>query len=337
MAERDETRGKTARGIFPSSPACGQWETLLADALDGLLRPEDEATFATHMAGCAACTEMFEEARRGREWLEFLSPEPEVPAHLLEKILTGTGHGQATPGRLAVAGAPSVMAMPPVWQQTGFSARMWRFAEPRLMMTAAMAFFSIALTLNLTGIRLTGLRLSDMTPANIQNALSRQIYGAKSQMVRYYDNLRFVYEVELKMREFRRDEETSRPPAQQKPANNPPANNPKSGGTSKNAPQQDILWGRPTLACERRPQVCHRRRDKVQQAQIRQQRFWSRMDETRQKGAWHELRQPSRYSGCSLLPKLRKGPVRSVRTVGFRCHLLRAVPRRQIRNWRYCL
>ena len=33
------------RAHIPSSPACGQWETLLADALDGLLKPEDEATF----------------------------------------------------------------------------------------------------------------------------------------------------------------------------------------------------------------------------------------------------------------------------------------------------
>src|SRR5579883_2202245 len=101
------------RTHIPSSPACGQWETLLADALDGLLRPEDETTFATHMATCAACTEMFEEARRGREWLEFLSPEPEVPAYLLDKILSETGHGHATAGKLAVAGAPNVMAMPP--------------------------------------------------------------------------------------------------------------------------------------------------------------------------------------------------------------------------------
>jgi len=44
------------RGNIPNSPACGQWETLLADALDGLLQPEDEATFSSHMASCAACT-----------------------------------------------------------------------------------------------------------------------------------------------------------------------------------------------------------------------------------------------------------------------------------------
>ena len=81
------------RGNIPNSPACGQWETLLADALDGLLQPEDEATFSSHMASCAACTALFEEARQGREWLEFLSPEPEVPEGLLDKILAQTGPG----------------------------------------------------------------------------------------------------------------------------------------------------------------------------------------------------------------------------------------------------
>ena len=75
------------RTFIPNSPACGQWETLLADALDGLLKPEDEAIFNAHMAVCPACSALFEEARRGREWLEFLSPEPEVPAGLLDKIL----------------------------------------------------------------------------------------------------------------------------------------------------------------------------------------------------------------------------------------------------------
>ena len=55
----------TDRAQFPSSPACGQWETLLADALDGLLHPEDEPTFTAHMAGCKACAALFDESCRG--------------------------------------------------------------------------------------------------------------------------------------------------------------------------------------------------------------------------------------------------------------------------------
>ena len=80
---------------IPGSAACGQWETLLADALDGLLKPEDEGAFTAHMAACPACAALYEEARKGREWLEFLSPEPEAPEGFLEKILAHTGPGHA--------------------------------------------------------------------------------------------------------------------------------------------------------------------------------------------------------------------------------------------------
>jgi hypothetical protein len=241
MAERDETRGKTARGNFPASPACGQWETLLADALDGLLRPEDEAIFSTHMATCAACTEMFEEARRGREWLEFLSPEPEVPAYLLDRILSGTGPGDNATGRLAIAGAPNVMAMPPVWQQLSFSARVKRFAEPRLMMTAAMAFFSIALTLSMAGVRLDVVHIGDLRPANVRSALEKRIMTASTPLVRYYDHLRFVYEVESRMRELRRTSESQQD--QQKPAGGEGQSHKRDGGSNlhpKDAPQQTV-------------------------------------------------------------------------------------------------
>ena len=162
------------RTNIPSSPACGQWETLLADALDGLLRPEDESTFSSHMATCANCTTLFEEARQGREWLEFISPEPEVPAGLLDKLLAQTGPGQMAGMGLATT-AGNVVPITPAWQRPGFMARIRRFAEPRLLMTAAMAFFSIALTLNLTGVRLSRIRLSDLKPTSRLKSRHRHV------------------------------------------------------------------------------------------------------------------------------------------------------------------
>ena len=199
----------TERTQFPNSPACGAWETLLTDALDGLLRPEDEATFTSHKAICPACTALYEEARKGREWLEFLSPEPEAPEGLLERILAHTGPGHAARGPLpAMAGSGSVPAfVVPVWQQTGFFARMRYAVQPRLVMTAAMAFFSIALTLSLTGVRLTTLRLADLRPRAVRSYMERQLNMASVPIVRYYDHLRFVYEVESKVRQMRSQSE----------------------------------------------------------------------------------------------------------------------------------
>ncbi len=234
---------------IPNSPACGQWETLLADALDGLLRPEDEATFSGHMASCRACTALFEEARRGREWLEFLSPEPEIPEGLLDKILAATGPGQVA-GYGLVAGESAAIAVPPVWQQTGFMAKMRRFAEPRLMMTAAMAFFSIALTLNLTGIRLSELRLSDLRPSAMRSLLERQFTVASTPIIRYYDHLRVVYEFQSRMRELRRNSEGESGEQQRKnsepavPGESKQTAPRKDGGSRVDPPQQS---GTPTM------------------------------------------------------------------------------------------
>jgi len=215
---------------IPGTPACGEWETLLADALDGLLKPEEEARFLAHKAGCPACAALYEAARKGREWLEFLSPEPEPPEWLLEKILAttgpGTGLGQALSGLPVPAGAGVVPAFvppvrhpsdpgssshpslgTPVWQQPGFFARMRLSVQPRLLMTAAMAFFSIALTLNLAGVRLSNLRLADLRPRAVRSYMERQLTMASVPIVRYYDHLRFVYEVEARMRELRGQDE----------------------------------------------------------------------------------------------------------------------------------
>lgn len=202
------------RTHIPSSEACGEWETQLADALDGLLGAEDEAKFTAHKTACPACAALYEEARKGREWLEFLSPEPEVPAGLLERILakTGPGHAGAGPMLPLPAGAGTVpIFVPPVWQQPGFMTRVRSAMQPRMLMTAAMAFFSIALTLNMTGVRVsdvhvTALRWSDLRPRAMRAYMERQLNMASVPIVRYYDHLRFVYEVESRVQELRGDD-----------------------------------------------------------------------------------------------------------------------------------
>jgi hypothetical protein len=228
---------------------CEDWEALLADALDGLLVMEDRVLFDGHSGECAVCARLLAEAKQGQEWMQFLQEEPEMPADLVERIL-GKTSGAVADHPLAVYGAP-IPAGGPVVLGMPMRRMVW---DTRLMMTAAMAFFSIALTLNLAGVRITGFRLAALTPASLEGNLTRQFYGAKSQAVRYYDNLRFVLEVESKLRDLRRDEDTAPPTAQpkedEKPAN-PPAGSHKTGGQLEpipSAPKPDVIWGHPVLA-----------------------------------------------------------------------------------------
>lgn len=222
------------RTHIPNSPACGEWETLLTDALDGLLSPDDRARFEAHKADCPACAALYEEARKGREWLEFLSPEPEPPEGLLERILahTGPGHpaesgwhtGMPVPAVAGTAGVPDFV--PPVWQQAGFLGRMRYALQPRLLMTAAMAFFSIALTLNMTGVHLSTLRLADLRPTAMRSYMERQLVEASVPIVRYYDHLRFVYEVQSRVRALRgqsEGENNGTPQTDQQQYQGPPA------------------------------------------------------------------------------------------------------------------
>jgi anti-sigma factor RsiW len=232
--------------------ACEQWQMLLTDALDGLLKPGDEAAFAAHMAICPACTALFEDARRGREWLGFLSTEPEVPAGLLDKILAKTGPGQADILSAAPAKA-KLLTMPAAWQRPGFVGNVRRFADRRLLMTAAMAFFSISTTLSLTNIRLSSLSLADLRPTALRSVMERRLTMASTPIIRYCDHSHLVYEVQSTMRQLRRaaesDAQSGTDSEGHKPNNDAPGESrhtPGPGGRS--APRQAPLQtGNPTI------------------------------------------------------------------------------------------
>jgi hypothetical protein len=223
--------GSVKPGQGGNSQHCAQCEAMLTDALDGTLSAADQATFNLHMVGCPSCSAMLADAQRGVEWMEMLkSPRPEPPNTLLERILAQTSGKDAalanppiilgatdrlrTPTPTTILGRPALV--PGAGMQPSFaSANVLPFRtrvthafhslghtmlQPRLAMTAAMAFFSIALTLNLTGVRLSELRASDLKPSSIL----RSAYAAKARVVQYSDNLRVVYELESRVRDLQR-------------------------------------------------------------------------------------------------------------------------------------
>ena len=184
----------------PSSaaPPCLACEALLPDALDAILSPADQAWFDAHLATCATCSDMMADAQRGAAWLELLkTPRPEPSPALMSRILAQTSGQQHIthlvttlgPQRLIADTWPAYIAPLPPSNVIPFRPRgLARMLETRLAMTAAMAFFSIALTLNLTGVRLNQLHASDLRPGNISNTW----FQATAQAHRSYDNLKVV-------------------------------------------------------------------------------------------------------------------------------------------------
>lgn len=132
----------------------------------------------------------------------------------------------ATPGRFSGTPGTSI----PVWQRSSLAALRRNLTEPRLALVGAMAFFSITLTLNLMGVRITNLRAADLQPQSVRRSVTRQYAEANAHVVRYYENLRIVYEVESRVQQLRRAADTDAQPEQ-------PGNNQSKGKSGANHSQ----------------------------------------------------------------------------------------------------
>lgn len=233
----DESQfGKKPGPASGNALRCEDWEAQLTDALDGLLPAGQAAVFAAHAESCANCGDLFAHAKQGQEWLTYLHDEPAAPVDLVSRIIEKTLGAEGIPVPLVAAGAGAgtgavAMAMP--WRRS--------FHETRLLMTVAMAFFSLALTLNLvTGGHLSSLRLADLKPSQIGNTISREFYGARKSAVQYYENMRFFYQLQSRMRELRRDVEQ---PQQQNQQNQQQNQQQKPSGKNGGSARADQSTG----------------------------------------------------------------------------------------------
>jgi len=208
------------------STGCLECEASRADWLDGTLTAAEQARFDQHVASCATCNRMASEAQRGAAWLEMLrTPRPEPRAELLERILASTSAVglpgtendlEATPawqgyGVPAISGPVGMPSLTPPSNLISFGARLaanqrfqtlrYNLLQPRLAMTAAMAFFSVALTLNLAGVRLNEVHASNLTPTGLR----RTFYDTSAKASRYYGNLKVVYVMESRLEDLRKN------------------------------------------------------------------------------------------------------------------------------------
>jgi hypothetical protein len=172
--------------------ACEEFQAMLVDVLDGVLPGAQRAAFEAHRRTCPDCAPLSGEAEAGRRWLRMLQAEEVIPPpQLLEDLLRATSRAarpvprQSWRRRLSLT--PELVL---VWRTV---------SQPRFAMGFAMVFFCFAALLSVTGVKLSGLRAADLRPS----ALVRDGYALGGRAVSYYDNLRWVYEVESRVRELR--------------------------------------------------------------------------------------------------------------------------------------
>ncbi|HEX6545546.1 MAG TPA: hypothetical protein VF023_04505, partial [Bryobacteraceae bacterium] len=90
--------------------------------------------------------------------------------------------------------------------------------QPRMAMSMAMTILSFAMLGKCTGVRLQQITPADLNPVVLWNNLEDKSLRTWDRTVKYYENLRLVFEMETRLKEMREQQDEA--PAGKTPSQN---------------------------------------------------------------------------------------------------------------------
>ncbi|HWW13511.1 MAG TPA: zf-HC2 domain-containing protein [Candidatus Dormibacteraeota bacterium] len=186
---------------------CHEFDGLVSDALDGVLTGSKLDRFQAHSRTCSVCGPLFAEVQAGRNWLKDLT-EVEPPVSLVNNILASTTGVDTQRLRVNVS-APQrsvgwlerAQAWASGWVSETVQPIWGTVRQPRFAMSFGMAFFALSVALSVLGVKPADLRSISLRPS----ALRHTYYNTQARVVRYYDNIRLVYEVQAAASKLKRN------------------------------------------------------------------------------------------------------------------------------------
>jgi hypothetical protein len=175
---------------------CAEFESILADYLDGTLSSAERTVVEEHRSSCPDCRTFMAEVEGGLGMLQNSQPI-EPPDELITRI-----------AYLAPRGA-----VRDPFENPGFFSRLSRrwllpILQPRLAMSMAMTILSFAMLVRCTGVQVQHVRPADLSPFRVWCGVEDKALRVRDQAVKYYENLRIVYEVEAHLRDLEEPQNT---------------------------------------------------------------------------------------------------------------------------------
>ncbi len=199
---------------------CAEFESILADHIDGSLSAAEVAAVEGHAAACSSCREFMSEVSGGLSVLK-RAEEIEPPAELITRI-----------AYLAPAGRSREPFERQSWLSRLTSKWLLPILQPRLAMGMAMTILSFAMLERCTGVQVGRVQTADLNPVRVWGGVEDKAMRVKDQAVKYYENLRIVYEVETHLKDLQEPQDTSvrqTPQAAKPNATNSQTNDKKNG------------------------------------------------------------------------------------------------------------
>ena len=176
---------------------CGDFESKLADYIDGTLGGAERAALEAHASACPVCREFMGEVLDASAFLKRVE-EVEPPAALITRIAY-----QAPMGR----------TRKPFEKQGLLSglATKWLspILQPRLVMGMAMTILSFAMLERCTGVKGQHLQPADINPVRVWGSMEEKAVRLKDRLVKNYENLRVVYEIETRLKDLQQQQDAA--------------------------------------------------------------------------------------------------------------------------------
>ena len=185
---------------------CAEFESTLADYVDDTLDASGRASLERHASLCAGCRELLEEVTGVATLLRRVA-DIEPPPTLITRIAY-----QAPLGRTREP-----------YERQGLLSRLvskWLqpVLQPRLVMGMAMTVLSFAMLERCTGVKVQNIQAADLSPVRVWGGVEDRAVRLKDRVVKSYENLRVVYEIETRLKDLEQQQETyddqSRPAGQ---------------------------------------------------------------------------------------------------------------------------
>jgi hypothetical protein len=170
--------------------SCAEFDNLLADYVDDTLAPEVRAAVEQHAAECSACGELLRDVTGAVTFIgrvADVTPPPDLVTRIAFQTPVGRFRGPLdTPGL--------VNRLVTSWLRP--------MLQPRLAMGMAMTILSFAMLERCTGVHVQQIQPADLSPVRVWDGLEDRVIRTIDRAVKYYENIRLVYDVETRLREL---------------------------------------------------------------------------------------------------------------------------------------
>jgi len=169
---------------------CADLDTLLCEYVDGTVHGELKASVERHLAGCPACATLARDAAAAVEFLERV-PDVEPPDELVTRLLFEMPTAGQSGRRRGIRDLLARWTRPVL--------------QPRFAMGMAMTILSFSLLGKFVGVSDRPLRPSDLHPGQVLEQVDGRLRSTWDSIVKYYDNLRVVIEIQSRLNEWTLD------------------------------------------------------------------------------------------------------------------------------------